>query len=109
VRLVAVLAEALAVVARRDDQQPGISVALAQCLKQPSELRVHEGNLARIRLGREGAREARGRVVGQMRVVEVHPEKKARPERPRRERGVDHLGRRRASRSRRRRSFWWSS
>ena len=70
---VAVLAEALAVVAEQDDQRFLVQAALPQAVEQPADLRVGRRDLAVVRVAQTAAERLRRRVrlVG---VVVVHPE-----------------------------------
>ncbi len=73
----AVLAERLAVVRGHDDERAGRVEALGERVEQPRELRVDVGDLAVVEPARKAEREARGRVVGRVRIVDVHPSEEA--------------------------------
>src|SRR5262249_5714689 len=77
----------------RDDEQTLVAPARADRRDEAAELGVGERDLAVVGPAREGGGEARRRIVGAVRIVEVDPEEEAlRRRREPGERGVDHLG-----------------
>ena len=71
--LFVVLAQPLAVVSDDDDQGPIEQRALAQERDDPPDLMIEEGDLSGIAILSERRGEGLGRVVGSMRIEEVHP------------------------------------
>ena len=89
----AVLPEALAVIADGRDQRAG---AESRMREQPADLRVHVRDLAGVGVARPGRRERLGRRVLGVRVVEVDPEEESRLRRRAvepGERAIDGVGR----------------
>ena len=74
VRLLAVLAEALAVVGGDEHERAGEGARLLEPPQQPRELLVDERDLAVVRRIGEARGEARGRLVRRVRVVVVDPQ-----------------------------------
>ena len=72
-----VLAEGLAVIGRQHDQRPAVPSGFEQWPEQRLERSVGRGDLALIRSALEPRGEGLGRVVGKVRLVQVHEAERA--------------------------------
>ena len=73
VRALAVIAEALAVVAHDDDHRAVEEVLRVELRDEAADLRVDERDLAVVRMPGVARLERLGRIVRGVRVVEMHP------------------------------------
>ena len=76
VRVLAVCSQRLAVVSHHRDQRFVVKTVLADLIQQFADSGVGVGNFTVVRLRGEARLERRRRIVGIMRVVKMHPQKK---------------------------------